>query len=682
MDSLKMQQFTEKKLVNLSEKIEKKVLYYLSSDEQEQVYKLFSFFYSNNLDQLNAKQLGIIIKYQEQLNNIIEKALQNPPNQEDLFELLQSINYRNCWSQVHQDHINQIKKSIDQINSQENELDFHLFNQILIASESINLDNFIRKTLKSHKIHNVLKKQVPVQITHLNIIIRTVGDQYISSTLWKLYQEEILRLDLAYLSQQQFVYDHLKRYYLLTSDTAKDLTHQYINKERQSIIYINLILEEIQRNLENLNDLKIETLLTNCNLDDFVTLNRQIIRINIDSSSDSFIHHYLSLIKEELIYFKEETTQTQTEKLNQFIRLLASIDGFKKLKLQKKQNNPIDEIYQIIEEEVFSFVCKNQYELDLDGTQDPFAIELLKTQKQKSGKWKEEDNQVTILIADIDTVNLHLIYQIGDYFNKNQQGRMYFHYCIAKQLAVNFQKLDFSKQCDVLYYLAKIDKIFMIESNQYAIDYSQLQQLNLEDLTKCAIQLLFYNQISLNVDKAITNQLVDILHQNLNKIEDLKIEYQIAFYQAYELMRIEFPSIQVQELPDRYKQIFDEYWLYLQKETEVVVSDTKKFLDKEEYHYTYMKQVLIWKFLYVFEQDRAIVICLSDRFYLGRTNLNLIEIGILKRVLRLHDYKLRILDKHEYEKFETRHEKNDYIYEKLKYLSREPKKPKKPYFNI
>lgn len=48
----------------------------------------------------------------------------------------------------------------------------------------------------------------------------------------------------------------------------------------------------------------------------------------------------------------------------------------------------------------------------------------------------------------------------------------------------------------------------------------------------------------------------------------------------------------------------------------------------------------------------------------------------------MHDYKLRILDKHEYEKLNTRHEKNDYIYEKLKYLSREPKKPKKPYFNI
>lgn len=100
---------------------------------------------------------------------------------------------------------------------------------------------------------------------------------------------------------------------------------------------------------------------------------------------------------------------------------------------------------------------------------------------------------------------------------------------------------------------------------------------------------------------------------------------------------------------------------------------------------------MIWKFLYVFEKEKTIIICLSDRFYLGRTNLNLIEVGILKRVLRcieiywffvVHDYKLRILDKHEYEKLNTRHEKNDYIYEKLKYLSREPKKPKIPYFNI
>ncbi|CAD8103566.1 unnamed protein product [Paramecium primaurelia] len=390
----------------------------------------------------------------------------------------------------------------------------------------------------------------------------------------------------------------------------------------------------------------------------------------------------LGLIKEELIYYKEETIQTQTEKLNQFIRLLKSIDRFKQIKLQKKQNNPIYEIYQIIEEQVFSYICKNQYELDLDGTQDPFALDLLKTQKQKSGKWKEEDDQVTILISDIDSSDLHQLYQIGDYFNKNQQGRMYFHYCIVKQLVVNFQKLDFTKQCDILYYLTKIDKIFMIESFQYTIDYNQLQYLNQEDITKCAIQLLFYNQISFNIDKAITSKLVDILHQNLNIIENLNQEYQITFYQAYELMRIEFPSIQVQELPERFKQIFEEYWLYLQKETQNIVSDTKKYLDKEEYHYTYMKQVLIWKFLYVFEKDKTIVICLSDRFYLGRTNLNLIEIGILKRVLRLHDYKLRILDKHEYEKFTTRHEKNDYIYEKLKYLSREPKKPKKPYFNI
>ncbi|CAD8066047.1 unnamed protein product [Paramecium sonneborni] len=682
IENLKMQQFTEKKLVNISERIEKKVLYYLTSDEQDQVYKLFSLIYSNNLDLLNTKQLGIIIKYQEQLNNIIEKALQRPLTQEDLYELLSSINYRNCWSQVNQNNIDRIKTSIEQINQSENELDYYLFNQLLIASDSINLDNYIRKTFKSHKVQKIFNKNVPAQIIHLNIIIKILGDQYLPSTLWKLYQNDFLELELTTLQQQQFVYDHLKRYYQLTNDTDKKLIHQYISKDRQSNIYINSILGDIQINLENLNELKIETLLKNCSLDDFITLNRQIVRININQSNDSFIHNYLSLLMEELNYFQEETIFSQTGKLDQYIRLLASIDGFKELKLQKKQINHIDEIYKIIEKSVFQYICKNHYELDLDGTQDPFAIELLKSQKQKSGKWKEEENQVTIIISEIDSQNLHQIYQIGDFFNKNQQGRIYFHYCIVKQLVVNFQKLEFIKQCDILYYLSRIDKIFMIDSFEYKIDYSQFQNLNKEELVKCAIQLFYYNLISFNVDKAITSKLVDILHQNLGQIEELNKELQIAFYQAYELMQIEFPSIQAQSLPERYKQVFEDYWLYLQKETEVMVSDTKKFLDKEGYHYTYMKQILIWKFLYVFEENQTVVICLSDRFYLGKTNLNLIELGILKRVLRLHEYKLRILDKHEYEKLSTRHEKNDYIYEKLKYLSREPKQPKKPYFNI
>lgn len=96
----------------------------------------------------------------------------------------------------------------------------------------------------------------------------------------------------------------------------------------------------------------------------------------------------------------------------------------------------------------------------------------------------------------------------------------------------------------------------------------------------------------------------------------------------------------------------------------------------------------IWKFFFVFEENKTVVLCLSKRFYLGNTNLNLIEVSILKRVLRcIHDYilvldyKLRILDRHEYIKLGTREAKNTYIYEKLKHLSREPKKPKKLYFN-
>lgn len=45
----------------------------------------------------------------------------------------------------------------------------------------------------------------------------------------------------------------------------------------------------------------------------------------------------------------------------------------------------------------------------------------------------------------------------------------------------------------------------------------------------------------------------------------------------------------------------------------------------------------------------------------------------LNLIILVIDYKLRILDRHEYSKLSTRHDKNNYIYEKLKYLSKEPK---------
>ena len=88
----------------------------------------------------------------------------------------------------------------------------------------------------------------------------------------------------------------------------------------------------------------------------------------------------------------------------------------------------------------------------------------------------------------------------------------------------------------------------------------------------------------------------------------------------------------------------------------------------------------IWKFLFV--QENTIIFCISRKLYMGASNQLLVEIPILKRVLRHLDYKLRILDHREYFKFETRHEKNTYIEARLKNLNKVPMKEKGLYYNF
>ncbi|KAM3139721.1 hypothetical protein pb186bvf_008179 [Paramecium bursaria] len=705
------QPYEIRKLLTITDRIQKFVPFYLDEQQKINLESTIQNIYLQNLSQLESKhkiniidqQLSFLFSVQvdqELLAKLLEKIL---PVAEILTpEQLQTI----------QSYINQSQSDVDYSTK--------LLILVVKMQEFINSKEMIRKTLKLQKLIDDYEIKEEDNLEYLkSTITNIVGDQYISLQSWQcirkifendqtsyfalknnilhnfvgqnqLYQIEDKLLRSSQLYQFSNSYFNSNQQIEFSNDLQSIKRELYLKKYKYLPSYQNEFEQITLRILNNDPSLEIEQIKQRfipfakedpifeqilCLIDkrdyensfkliknyENYTIYDLIAECYLISQYYHFIQRNISMMEKFIKVVEQKLTKYLNsdidinEKMMISIKLLESLNfGF------------LNDIIYLAVQQYFLTICiQNNNIVDVNSDHDIFLDVFLEKYNDKK-KWKEEEaKNPTLSVQTPENISFDQLIKLYQHFFKNQQGNTYFYYVIIELGLMMFKQLTQSQQSEFLYIITMLDKYFMIKNieNDISINLDQIKNDH-----NTLLRFLYYFVINFNNKDNIIDKLINLLdcsyleQDYLHDVITLEYVLNIDFFMD---VKLKFSNPAERE---KAEESFDQIWQ--QRTRGLLYEDTKIYLREQKFIFQENKKLGIWNIPFIFE--KYAVLTIGTKFYAGKSPCQLIDISLIKKLLRNDEFKLRIIDSREYFKKERRREKNNYLREKLKHLQKEP----------